>query len=160
MLNIVVILADDLGWRDLGCCGSTFYETPAIDRLASQGMRFTQAYAAANVCSPTRAALMTGCYPARLHTTNFFGGNRRGNQGGRPGGAVRVGNYKLVESFEDGRVELYNLSRDASEEHDLAATDSERANEMKKLLADWRKSVDAQMPTLNPEPVEPFGVNR
>jgi arylsulfatase A-like enzyme len=77
-LNIVVILADDLGWRDLGCTGSPFYETPALDGLAAQGMRFTQAYAAANVCSPTRASLMTGKSPARLHTTNFFGGNRRG----------------------------------------------------------------------------------
>ena len=76
--SFVLILADDLGWRDLGACGSTFYETPAIDRLASQGMRFTQAYAAANVCSPTRASIMTGKVPARLHTTNFFGGNRRG----------------------------------------------------------------------------------
>lgn len=436
-LNIVVVLADDLGWRDVGCCGSTFYDTPAIDRLASQGMRFTQAYSAANVCSPTRASLMSGCYPARLHTTNFFGGNRRGkllppeyrqslptetvtiaealrahgyrtaiagkwhlggqgslpqdhgfdvviglecapgrgpaddphfatmlstkaaefieqsrdhpffmylplhsvhvplktrdelrqryeakaaasapspgprevpvhdhkaravqdhavyagmvqemdravdrvlrkldelkladrtvvvftsdngglstaegsptsnsplragkgwnyeggirvplivrlpgrvpagstcnvptitndlyptllalsglpmpagqqvdgvslaplleqkggiaerplfwhyphysNQGGRPGGVVRVANYKLVESFEDDRVELYDLSKDAGEQHDLAADQPERVNEMKKLLADWRKSVDAQMPTSNPEPVEPFG---
>src|SRR5436853_394579 len=76
--NVVLILADDLGWDDLGCTGSTFYETPALDRLASQGMRFTQAYAASNVCSPTRASIMTGKYPARLHTTNFFGGNRRG----------------------------------------------------------------------------------
>jgi arylsulfatase A-like enzyme len=77
-LNIVVILADDLGGKDLGCYGSTFYETPALDGLAAQGMRFTQAYAACNVCSPTRASVMTGKYPARLHTTNFFGGNRRG----------------------------------------------------------------------------------
>src|SRR5262245_21945768 len=77
--NVVLILADDLGWRDLGCSGSTFYETPAIDRLASQGMRFTTAYSACNVCSPTRASIMTGKYPARLHTTNFFGGNRRGS---------------------------------------------------------------------------------
>jgi len=76
--NIVFILADDLGWRDLSCTGSTFYRTPAIDRLATQGMRFTQAYAACNVCSPTRASITTGKYPARLHTTNFFGGNRRG----------------------------------------------------------------------------------
>src|SRR5207244_6304056 len=68
--NVVLILADDLGWRDLGCMGSTFYETPALDRLASQGMKFTQAYAACNVCSPTRASIMTGKYPARLHTTN------------------------------------------------------------------------------------------
>src|ERR1041384_1123967 len=76
--NVVLILADDLGWRDLGCTGSSFYETPAADRLASQGMRFAQAYAASNVCSPSRASIMTGKYPARLHTTNFFGGNRRG----------------------------------------------------------------------------------
>src|SRR5436190_8362039 len=76
--NVVLILADDLGWRDLGCTGSTYYETPAIDRLASQGMRFTQAYSACNVCSPTRASIMTGKYPARLRTTNFFGGDRRG----------------------------------------------------------------------------------
>lgn len=76
--NVVVFLADDLGWRDLRCTGSTFYETPALDRLASEGMKFTRAYSAANVCSPTRASLMTGKVPARLHTTNFFGGNRRG----------------------------------------------------------------------------------
>src|SRR5882672_6018389 len=77
--NVVLLLADDLGWRDLGCTGSTFYETPAIDRLASQGLRFTQGYAGCNVCSPTRAGLMTGKNPARLHTTNFFGGNRKGH---------------------------------------------------------------------------------
>src|SRR5579872_6427123 len=76
--NVVFLLADDLGWNDLGCTGSTFYETPAIDRLAAQGMRFTQGYAACNVCSPTRASIMTGKYPARLHTTNFFGGDRKG----------------------------------------------------------------------------------
>jgi arylsulfatase A-like enzyme len=76
--NIVLILADDLGWRDLGCYGSTFYETPNLDKLASQGMRFTQAYAACPVCSPTRASLMTGKYPARLKLTNFIGGERTG----------------------------------------------------------------------------------
>jgi len=76
--NVVLLLADDLGWSDLGCTGSTFYETPAIDRLAIQGTRFTQAYAACNVCSPTRSSIMTGKYPARLHTTNFFGGDRKG----------------------------------------------------------------------------------
>ncbi len=436
--NVVLILADDLGWHDLGCTGSTFYETPAIDRLASQGMRFTTAYAACNVCSPTRASIMTGKYPARLHTTNFFGGERRGallppkyrqslpleettlakafkqggyrtgfagkwhlggkgslpsdhgfdvvqslntgpgkgpaddphfatqistqaaqfideskekpfflyvplhsphvplktrpellekykakaaalppttgprdvpagpgfkaravqdhavyagmiqemdeavdrvlkkldehklsertvvvflsdngglataegsptanlplragkgwnyeaghripwivrvpgrvapktecevpvitqdlyptllelagvpvpagqaidavssvplldrkggmperplfwhyphysNQGGRPGGAMRSGNFKLVEFFEDSRVELYDLASDPGEEHDLASSQSERAQEMRKKLADWRASVGAQMPTPNPDPVEPFG---
>lgn len=72
--NVVVILADDLGWKDLGCTGTTFYETPNIDRLAAEGTRFTQAYSACPVCSPTRASMMAGKYPARLATTDYFGG--------------------------------------------------------------------------------------
>ena len=76
-LNFIFILVDDLGWTDLGCQGSKFYETPNIDRLASQGMRFTQAYSACTVCSPTRAALMTGKYPARLHITDWIKGHVR-----------------------------------------------------------------------------------
>lgn len=71
--NFVFILADDLGWRDVGCFGSTFYETPNIDRIAREGVRFTDAYAACPVCSPTRASIMCGKYPARLHTTDYFG---------------------------------------------------------------------------------------
>ena len=73
--NIVFILADDLGWHQLGCYGSTFYETPNLDRFAKEGMRFTNAYAAAPVCSPTRASIMTGKYPARLHLTDFIKGD-------------------------------------------------------------------------------------
>lgn len=69
--NVVLILADDLGWMDVGCYGSTFYQTPAIDQLAREGVRFTDAYAAAAVCTPTRAAIMTGKYPARLLMTNW-----------------------------------------------------------------------------------------
>ncbi len=76
--NTIFILADDLGWADLGCYGSTFHETPRLDRLAAQGVRFTQAYAACPVCSPTRAAAMTGKYPARIGLTDFIGGIRRG----------------------------------------------------------------------------------
>lgn len=64
--NIVLILLDDLGWADLGCYGSTFHETPNIDRLAEQGVRFTDAYSASPVCAPTRAAIMTGKNPTRL----------------------------------------------------------------------------------------------
>ena len=77
-LNFVFILIDDMGWMDLGCYGSRFYETPNIDRLAAQGMRFTQGYAACPVCSPTRASIQTGKYPARLHLTDFIPGARRG----------------------------------------------------------------------------------
>ena len=66
-----------MGWRDLGCYGSTFYETPNIDRLARQGVRFTNAYAACTVCSPTRASLLTGKYPPRTGITDWIPGNRR-----------------------------------------------------------------------------------
>jgi arylsulfatase A-like enzyme len=64
--NVVLFLADDLGWRDTTPYGSTFYETPNIERLAKRGMRFTQAYAANPLCSPTRASIMTGQFPARI----------------------------------------------------------------------------------------------
>ena len=74
--NIVFFLVDDLGWSDIGVFGSSFYETPNIDGLAEQGVRFTNAYAAAHVCSPTRAALMTGKYPARLRLTDWLPGRR------------------------------------------------------------------------------------
>lgn len=74
--NIVLVLIDDYGWADTGCYGSTYYRTPHLDRLAARGMRFTDAYAAAPVCSPTRAALMTGKHPARLHLTDWLPGRR------------------------------------------------------------------------------------
>jgi len=75
--NVIVILVDDMGWRDLGCQGSGLYETPHIDRLAGSGMRFTQGYSACTVCSPTRAAILTGQYPARLRITDWIAGHRR-----------------------------------------------------------------------------------
>lgn len=70
--NIIFILADDLGWAELGCYGNTFNETPHLDQLAAEGMRFTQAYAAAPVCSPYRAALLTGKHPARLGIVDYL----------------------------------------------------------------------------------------
>jgi arylsulfatase A-like enzyme len=72
--NVVVILADDLGWADLACYGSTYHRTPNLDGLAARGMRFTDAYAAAPICSPSRAALLTGRYPARLNLTDWLPG--------------------------------------------------------------------------------------
>ncbi|HMO65252.1 MAG TPA: sulfatase-like hydrolase/transferase, partial [Verrucomicrobiota bacterium] len=71
--NVVIFLADDLGQRDLGCYGSTFYETPHLDRLAKDGARFTDAYAACPVCSPTRASLLTGQWPQRTGVTDYIG---------------------------------------------------------------------------------------
>lgn len=69
--NIVLFLLDDFGWKDLGAYGSTYYQTPAMDQLAREGARFTDAYAACAVCTPTRAAILTGKYPARLLMTNW-----------------------------------------------------------------------------------------
>ncbi len=71
--NIVFFLIDDMGWMDVGFNGSKFYETPNIDKLAKEGMQFTNAYAACPVCSPTRASIMTGKYPAGMKTTDWFG---------------------------------------------------------------------------------------
>lgn len=70
--NIVFILVDDLGWSDLGCYGSQVYETPNTDRLASEGLMFTDFYAAAPVCSPTRASILTGRYPVRTGITTYL----------------------------------------------------------------------------------------
>ena len=76
--NVVFVLIDDMGWMDLGCQGSSFYETPHLDRLAQEGMRFTDAYASCPVCSPTRASVMTGKYPATVRITNFIAGQAKG----------------------------------------------------------------------------------
>ena len=75
-LNLVFFLIDDLGWKDIGASGSNYYKTPHIDQLAKEGMRFTNGYAACNVCSPTRAAIMSGKYPARLLLTQWLPSGR------------------------------------------------------------------------------------
>ncbi len=70
--NIVYIMADDLGWTELGSYGNRFNQTPELNDLARRGIRFTQAYAPAPVCSPTRVALMTGLHPARVGITDYL----------------------------------------------------------------------------------------
>lgn len=75
--NIVFLLADDLGWTGTASFGSDFYETPNLDQLASEGTSFTNAYAACTVCSPTRASILTGMYPAKLRLTDFIAGQNR-----------------------------------------------------------------------------------
>ncbi len=79
--NVIFILLDDFGYSDLGCYGSKFYETPNIDRLASQSVRFTDAYAACPVCSPTRASIMTGKYPVNTGITDWIPGRQASNSG-------------------------------------------------------------------------------
>jgi arylsulfatase A-like enzyme len=86
--NIVLILADDLGWVDPACYGHDFHETPHLDKLAAEGMRFTDAYTASCVCSPTRSSIMTGKYPARNDLTIWLGGR---------GGAAAVDHMALEE---------------------------------------------------------------
>ena len=98
--NIIIIHVDDLGWADLSVQGSTFYETPHIDGLASNGVRFTDAYASASVCSPTRAALMTGRYPARVGITDWIRAEFQGGivpeDGQNPSGYAGGANQPLL----------------------------------------------------------------
>ncbi len=79
--NIILILADDLGWADLRCYGSTFYETPNLDKLATMGIRFTNAYASCPVCSPTRASILTGKYPIKTGVTDWIKGRQYNGKG-------------------------------------------------------------------------------
>ncbi|GAB1308899.1 sulfatase [Urechidicola sp. KH5] len=74
--NVVLILVDDLGWTDLGSFGSDLYQTPSIDKLAADGVQFTNSYSACTVCSPTRAAIVTGKYPARINVTDWIEGHK------------------------------------------------------------------------------------
>ena len=107
--NVVFILADDLGWSDVGCYGQTLWETRSIDRLAREGMRFTDAYAAGPVCSPTRASILTGKYPHRLHMSVILAQNARpykvpGNaQVLPPRGIVKLDNKEVTvaEAFKE-----------------------------------------------------------
>lgn len=96
--NFVLVLADDLGWRDLGSYGSTYYETPHIDRLAAAGVRFTDAYAAGNSCSPTRASILTGRYPASTHLTDWIPGRTP------PGAKLRIPKWTNYLRHEETSV--------------------------------------------------------
>ena len=102
--NMVFILADDLGYMDIGVNNpKTFYETPRIDRLAARAMRFTAGYAACPVCSPTRASIMTGKYPPRTGITNFIGGNRAGKLLPAPNqDHLALDEVTLAEALRDG----------------------------------------------------------
>src|SRR6187401_3557203 len=103
--NIVLFLIDDLGWRDLGCQGSRYYQTPNVDRLADEGVRFTDAYAACAVCSPTRAAIPTGKYPARLLLTDWLPSGRWNPKArlreGRLIRALPVEEFTLAEALRE-----------------------------------------------------------
>lgn len=107
--NIVVIMVDDMGWADLHCYGNALIDTPVLDRFARQGMLFTDAYAASPVCSPTRAAMMTGQSPARLRLTNHAAGNPPGFA---PKGAV-LAEAPMVYNLALSYVTIAERLRDA-----------------------------------------------
>lgn len=176
--NIVFILADDMGYSQLGCNGSEYYRTPNIDKLAEEGMRFTNAYAACPVCSPTRASIMTGKYPARLHLTDFIPGNDREDLPllqpdwqkflpleeitfaevlkTRGYSTALFGKWKLIEWYEKSLTgdrknsfELFDLENDISESENLADSLKAVTDDLAEKLNMWRKEVDASMPVPN-----------
>ncbi|MCR9197760.1 MAG: sulfatase [Planctomycetaceae bacterium] len=113
--NIVLFLIDDLGWKDLGCQGSTYYHTPQIDRLAEDGVRFTNAYAACAVCSPTRASILTGRYPARLLLTDWLPSGRWNPQArlreGRVLRGLPVEEWTLAEALREAGYRTWHVGK-------------------------------------------------
>lgn len=117
--NIIFILTDDMGYTDLGCYGNPYNQTPNIDQLAAQGMRFSQAYVASPICSPSRAAIMTGKHPARLHITNFLVGKRTDPASpllpaewateGLPGAEVTLAELLKNDGYTNGMVGKWHL---------------------------------------------------
>lgn len=108
--NIVLITVDDLGWTDLGCYGSTYYETPHIDQMASEGILFTNAYAAAAVCSPTRSAIQTGKYPARTGITDWIRARFQGGGEENPSGYDENPGEKLRTPSNPFHLELKEVT--------------------------------------------------
>lgn len=100
--NVLLIVVDDLGWKDLGCFGSDYYHTPNVDQLAEDGIRFTSSYSACTVCSPTRASIMTGKYPARLNCTDWIEGHKY------PNAKLRVPDWTMyLDDHEQTMAELF-----------------------------------------------------
>lgn len=110
--NIIVILIDDLGVRDLGCTGSTFYETPNLDRMAAEGMQFNNAYAASSLCSPARAAVMTGRHPVRVDITNYIAGRGMGRMiGPRYRHELSSDERTIASALRDGGYQTWHVGK-------------------------------------------------
>lgn len=110
--NIILILIDDMGWRDLSCYGSSFYETPHIDALAREGTLFTDAYAACPVCSPTRASLMSGKYPATVGVTDWIGAHTQGKLIDAPYiDHLPLSEVSLAQALREGGYETWHVGK-------------------------------------------------
>jgi len=128
--NILFILTDDLGYADLACNGSDLYRTPHLDRLAQQGTRFTQAYTAAHVCSPTRASIMTGKYPARVRLTDWLTGHEKPHARlqippwtkGLPADEVTIAELLKPQGYATGWFGKWHLG-DGAQDHGFEAGD-------------------------------------
>jgi arylsulfatase A len=154
--NILFFLVDDLGRHQVGGYGSSFYETPNIDQLAMDGMRFDHAYAAAAVCSPTRASIMTGKYPARLHLTDYIPGAKPKRrlvtpkmQQGLPLEEITLAESLKAAGYATGHFGKWHLNHDKKYEHgrpgdpgsqgfdDVFTTHKPRAGPPSKYKNDW-----------------------
>ncbi|MGR3807324.1 sulfatase [Pasteurella testudinis] len=110
--NILFILLDDYGWSDTGCYGSSFYETPRLDQLAQEGARFTDAYASCPVCSPTRASILTGKYPARLGMTQWLGGRSEGKLADVPYiDHLSTDEFSLAKALKQGGYRTWHVGK-------------------------------------------------
>lgn len=133
--NVIVILADDLGYGDLGCYGNTYMRTPNIDRLAKDGLRFTQAYAGAPVCSPSRAALLTGRSPAELKVTQYEEGVRGDTSSSLlpapfekhlPYGIKTIAHHFKENGYVTGMIGKWHLGKDDKDQPSQFGFDYER----------------------------------
>ena len=134
--NLLFIMADDLGWMDLACQGNPLVETPNLDRLAKQGMRFTDAYAAAPVCSPTRCAVLTGQAPARIGLTTHLPG-RFFPKDGRPQPA------ELVPQLNGEHVTIAERMKEADVEPD--GGQAKYHHYKVETIKDWLRKTDGRI---------------
>lgn len=126
--NFVFFLVDDMGYSDVGCFGSNYYESPNIDRLAREGMKFTSAYAASCLCSPTRASILTGKYPGRLHITH----------------AIPILGYKRLDGGKATRLRDANYVMNLPLEEVTIAEALKPAGYATALIGKWHAAIDTQ----------------